>query len=169
VAAAGGARGCACRHRSSNELAPAPRGQTCAPDEGCLDPRAASVLPRVLELSRGGERDAPTLASLALHGEPVEEEGGQVATVRVVGGPVVPRPAGGWSAAAAGAACADHLASSPALAACSAVPGLRTEDRLAACGRDVQVGPGRTAQLNWACTALHCTSALWSLHHFALS
>ena len=136
-----GARGCSCRqHSSANEITPALPGQTCSPDQGCEDPRSVSVLGHVLEMSLSKDRDAPRLEQLEL-GRAAEESGdtGQVATVKVVGGPVLPRPPEGWTLSLAEDFCTDYLGSSPAMTVCRGLPRVDVVARLGDCGQDVLV------------------------------
>ena len=130
------ARGCPCRQHSSNEVAAPSHTRLCSPDEGCQDPRAVSIMERVLEQGALGA-DIPTLATLAGAGE--EVEGAQVATVKVAGGPVLPRPHDSWTLESAGKFCTEFLGAAPAVAACRAVPGVAVEERVVACGEDVLV------------------------------
>ena len=120
------ARGCPCT--SANVLP----GQCDQESHGCRDPRASSVLEKVVKISN--EENLPSLASLEEGGE-----GGQVATVKVVGGPVVPRPLDGWTISTAAKFCREFLQTSTAVIACSDVPGVDVEKRMKACGEDVLV------------------------------
>jgi len=133
------ARGCPCTSNPAAQVLP---GQCDQESRACQDPRASSVLEMVVGISK--KENQPTLASLAEGGE-----GGQVATVKVVGGPVVPRPLDGWTIGAATEFCREFLQSSPAYAACAEVPGLAVEERMKACAEDVlYAGDSRAAQLH---------------------
>ena len=87
-------------------------------------------------VSLSNEENLPTLASLEEGGE-----GGQVATVKVVGGPVVPRPQEGWTISTASQFCREFLQTSAAVISCSGVQGVQVEERIKACEEDVLVSP----------------------------
>ena len=123
------ARGCPCTSTPANTILP---GQCDQESHGCRDPRASSVLEKVVSISN--EENLPTLASLEEGGE-----GGQVATVKVVGGPVVPRPQEGWTSNTASQFCREFLQTSAAVIACAGVPGVQVEERIKACEEDVLV------------------------------
>ena len=149
------ARGCACRHHSTNEISAAalPHGDSCPTDQGCEDARSVSVLDRVMEL-READWEMPDLASLELVTTgPGAETTLVVAMVKVVGGPVLPRPLEGWSLGLATEFCGEFLASSPALELCRKVAGVSVADRLDACSQDVLV----------SCRASHCITLLGCL------
>ena len=134
------ARGCPCTSTPPNALP----GQCDQESQGCRDPRASSVLEKVVSISN--EENLPTLASLEEGGE-----GGQVATVKVVGGPVVPRPQEGWTSKTASQFCREFLQTSAAVIACAGVPGVQVEERIKACEEDVLVSAklcGRVVFLN---------------------
>lgn len=138
-----GPRGCTCRHRSvtSNEISPVSTPSKCQ-GSVCSDPRAVSVLDKVIHLSGERGSNIPNLASL--EGDDSE----QVATVKVVGGPVLSRPKDGWTLPLARDFCSEYLGGSPALVQCRDVPGVILEDILDTCSQDVMfAGDSRAAQL----------------------
>ena len=149
------ARGCPCTSTPANALP----GQCDQESHGCRDPRASSVLEKVVSMSN--EENLPTLASLEEGGE-----GGQVATVKVVGGPVVPRPLEGWTASTAAKFCREFLQTSAAVIACTGVAGVEVEERIKACEEDVLVSAQfqgeRVALLAWVfpetCYCYFCIS-----------
>ena len=67
------------------------------------------------------------------------EEETQVATVKFVGGPVVPRPAEGWTVATADSFCAEFFGSSSAAQKCMDVPGVDIVASRSNCRDDVMV------------------------------
>ena len=67
------------------------------------------------------------------------EEETQVATIKFVGGPVVPRPAEGWTVATADSLCAEFFRSSSAAQKCEDVPGVDVVASRANCRDDVLV------------------------------
>ena len=71
----------------------------------------------------------------------------QVATVKVVGGPVLPRPQEGWTITTADSFCGDFIKSSEVVQRCLGLPGVDVKMSLQNCRNDVLV---RTAD------TLHC-------------
>ena len=63
----------------------------------------------------------------------------QVSTVTFVGGPVVGRPAEGWTRATASTFCRDYFEASGAVGGCSGIPGVHVNLAQAYCTDDVLV------------------------------
>jgi len=91
----------------------------------CEDPRSKNTLEDILEEKLEVILDLET------------EAGSQVATVNVVGGPVVPRPIEGWTETSAEHFCADFLGTSKAVQACKGLPGVTVQTALTNCRDDV--------------------------------
>ena len=63
----------------------------------------------------------------------------QVATVKVIGGPLLPRPQAGWTAAEADSFCEDFIRSNEIVARCGGLPGVDVRRSLSGCRADVVV------------------------------
>ena len=61
--------------------------------------------------------------------------------MKVVGGPVLPRPQDGWTAATADTFCSEYIRAAEVVGRCEAVPGVSVDTALANCRRDVLVSP----------------------------
>jgi hypothetical protein len=94
---------------------------------------------------READWEMPDLASLELVSTGTNAETTLVvATVKVVGGPVLPRPLEGWSPGLATEFCGEFLARSPALELCRKITGVSVAGRLDACSKDVLVSSKAT-------------------------
>ena len=112
--------------------------------------RSASILRDILAASRDtADADTNDVLELA-DGQTDETDGGDasstVATVKFVGGPVVARPAEGWTEATADSFCAEFFRSNSGAQKCMDVPGVDMVASRANCRDDVMVSEFITPQ-----------------------
>lgn len=110
------------------------RGQLTCSSRSCRDRRAVSVLEDILESSNQDDQERFSGTSLDL-----DTAENQVATVKVVGGPVLPRPQEGWTITTADAFCGDFIQSSDVVQKCIGLPGVDVKMSLQNCRNDVLV------------------------------
>ena len=109
----------------------------------CSDPRSVSVLDAILQTATDNDLVRPENIEKGL-----DTAESQVATVNFVGGPVVARPADGWTAGTAATFCGDFMNSSPAVTRCQGIPGVDVTNSKEHCTRDVMyTGDSRYALL----------------------
>lgn len=121
----------------------------------CDDLRAKDTLAEILEQKLEVIVDLET------------ETDSQVATVNVVGGPVVPRPSEGWTNTSAEHFCADFLGTSKAVQACKGLPGVTVQTALTNCRDDVlYAGNTRSALLHLTKIKADCRHSL--MHNTSL-
>ena len=100
----------------------------------CQDRRGVSVLAEVIESSQQEDWDPLSVDSLEL-----DNSENLVATVKVVGGPVLPRPQAGWTAKEADTFCKDFIHASQLVQKCAGLPGVDVGASLDNCRSDVVV------------------------------
>ena len=101
----------------------------------CQDRRGLSVLAEVIQSSQQEDLELFNVDSLELHNSE-----NLVATVKVVGGPVLPRPQAGWTSSEADLFCKEFIQSSEVVQKCAGLPGVEVEASLENCRSDVMVG-----------------------------
>ena len=110
------------------------KGQLTCSSRVCRDRRTASVLEDILEASNQDDLERFSETSLDL-----DTAENQVATVKVVGGPVLPRPQEGWTITTADSFCKDFIQSSDIVNKCLGLPGVDVKMSLENCRNDVLV------------------------------
>ena len=105
----------------------------CSASE-CRDLRGQEILERIIEASKLEDLDPPSLSTLD-----IDTSDAQVATVKVIGGPLLPRPQDGWTDSAADAFCEDFIRADPIVTKCRDLPGVDIKTSLSNCRTDVQV------------------------------
>ena len=105
----------------------------CSASE-CLDRRGEEILERIIEASKLEDLDPPSLRTLD-----IDTSENQVATVKVIGGPLLPRPQDGWTDSAADAFCEDFIRAEDIVSKCRGLPGVDIQTSLTNCRTDVQV------------------------------
>ena len=100
----------------------------------CQDRRALSVLTEVIQSSQQEDLELFNVDSLELHNSE-----NLVATVKVVGGPVLPRPQAGWTISETDLFCREFIQSSEVVQKCAGLPGVQVESSLENCRSDVMV------------------------------
>ena len=123
------------------------KGQLTCSSRACRDRRAVSVLEDVLESSNQDD-----LERFTEHTFDLDTAENQVATVKVVGGPVLPRPQEGWTITTADAFCGEFIQSSEIVQRCRGLPGVEVKLSIQNCRNDVLV---RNVD------ALHCLVLLY--------
>ena len=93
-----------------------------------------SVLEDILESSNQDDLEKFSASSLDL-----DTAENQVATVKVVGGPVLPRPQDGWTITTADTFCKDFIQSNEVVPRCRDLPGVDVKMSLENCRNDVLV------------------------------
>ena len=101
----------------------------------CEDRRGQDLLARIIAASQLEDLEPPSLSTLDL--EDTSEN--QVATVKVIGGPLLPRPQDGWTASAADAFCEDFIRADTIVSKCGGLPGVDVRKSVRHCRTDVQV------------------------------
>jgi len=120
------------------------KGQLTCSSRACRDRRAVSVLEDVLESSNQDD-----LERFTEHTFDLDTAENQVATVKVVGGPVLPRPQEGWTITTADAFCGEFIQSSEIVQRCRGLPGVEVKLSLQNCRNDVlYAGDTRYAMLH---------------------
>ena len=100
----------------------------------CRDRRGVSLLHQILEASSLEDLEHLSLSSLDL-----DSAENQVATVKVIGGPILPRPQDGWTASEADKFCEDFIKTNDIVSKCVGLPGVDVLKSLNNCRNDVQV------------------------------
>lgn len=118
------------------------QGELSCSSTECEDTRALSVLTEIIKMAADSDLNRPEIRALEL-----DTAESQVATVNFVGGPVVPRPPEGWTAAAAEAFCGDYIQGSAAAGRCTGVPGVDIQASQIHCSNDVMVSTGNSTVL----------------------
>ena len=108
------------------------QGELTCSASSCEDERAYSILEDIIKMAADDDLNPPEIRSL-------EVEESQVSTVTFVGGPVVARPAEGWTLATATAFCLDYFESSSAVGGCTGIPGVDVNTARTYCTDDVLV------------------------------
>jgi len=149
------------------------KGQLTCSSRACRDRRAVSVLEDILESSNQVDLERLSASSLDL-----DTAENQVATVKVVGGPVLPRPQEGWTITTADSFCGDFIKSSEVVQRCLGLPGVDVKMSLQNCRNDVlYAGDTRYAMLHLDQIKEDCrnmvtrNTSLWArdpLHSFPL-
>ena len=93
-----------------------------------------SVLTQVIQSSQQEDLELFNVDSLELHNSE-----NLVATVKVVGGPVLPRPQAGWTITEADLFCKEFIQSNEVVQKCAGLPGVQVEASLENCRSDVMV------------------------------
>lgn len=120
------------------------KGQLTCSSRACRDRRAVSVLEDILESSNQDDLEKFSASSLDL-----DTAENQVATVKVVGGPVLPRPQDGWTITTADTFCKDFIQSNEVVPRCRDLPGVDVKMSLENCRNDVlYAGDTRYAMLH---------------------
>ena len=107
----------------------------------CQDRRGVSVLGEVIESSQQEDLDPLSVESLE-H----DTSENLVATVKVVGGPVLPRPQDGWTDQEANSFCSEFIHSSSVVEKCEGLPGVDVGASLENCRSDVVVSFSKMCQ-----------------------
>ena len=107
---------------------------TCSSNTQCRDRRGVSLLHQILEASSLEDLEHLSLSSLDL-----DSAENQVATVKVIGGPILPRPQDGWTASEADKFCEDFIKTNDIVSKCVGLPGVDVLKSLKNCRNDVQV------------------------------
>ena len=110
-----------------------PGAGVCSADQ-CQDRRARSLLATVIEAS-----SLEDLEHLGVNSLELDSAQDQVATVKVVGGPILPRPQDGWTASEADKFCADFISGHEVVGKCSGLSGVDIKQTLSNCRHDVLV------------------------------
>ena len=100
----------------------------------CQDRRGLSVLAQLIQSSQQEDLELFNVDSLEVHNSE-----NLVATVKVVGGPVLPRPQAGWTNSEADLFCKEFIQSSEVVQKCAGLPGVQVESSLENCRSDVMV------------------------------
>jgi len=120
------------------------KGQLTCSSRACRDRRAVPVLEDIL--TSDNQDDLERFSEQTLDLDTAEN---QVATVKVVGGPVLPRPQEGWTITTADAFCGDFIHSSEVVQRCRGLPGVDVKLSLENCRNDVlYAGDTRYAMLH---------------------
>ena len=93
-----------------------------------------SVLTEVIQSSEEEDLEPFNVAALEIHNSE-----NLVATVNVVGGPVLPRPQAGWTSHEADLFCREFIQSSEVVQKCAGLPGVGVEASMENCRSDVMV------------------------------
>ena len=109
------------------------RTQECSA-QVCQDRRSSSWLDSIVEASSLEDLEHLSLTALDL-----DSAENQVATVKVVGGPILPRPQDGWTASEADKFCDDFISGHEVVGKCSGLPGVDIQQTLSNCRHDVLV------------------------------
>ena len=109
------------------------RTEECSATQ-CQDQRGEEILERIIEASKLEDLDPPSLRTLD-----IDTSENQVATVKVIGGPILPRPQDGWTDFAADAFCEDFMRADQIVSKCGGLPGVDIKTSLSNCRTDVQV------------------------------
>ena len=100
----------------------------------CQDRRGVPLLRQVMQTSA-----LEDLEHLSLSAVELESAENQVATVKVVGGPVLPRPQDGWTVREADSFCDDFIRVNEVVQKCRGLPGVDVTTSLNNCRNDVLV------------------------------
>ena len=140
------------------------KGQLTCSSRACRDRRAVPVLEDIL--TSDNQDDLERFSEQTLDLDTAEN---QVATVKVVGGPVLPRPQEGWTITTADAFCGDFIHSSEVVQRCRGLPGVDVKLSLENCRNDVlvrhsNVDTVHTDRLSHLIIAPHLSEEYY-LHH----